>query len=560
MSFVSYAQNFEDVMLWRALKSVEKGFYVDVGAQHPVFDSVSKAFYERGWRGIHIEPVPEFAELLRQDRPDETVLQIALGDTDGTIEFCAIGGTGLSTAVAAHAERHHVERGLTSEQIQVPVLRMKSALKALHGKEVHWLKIDVEGFEGKVLKGWDSRALRPWIMVIEATLPNSSELDFSGWEPIVTGANYQFAYFDGLNRFYVANEHAELAQAFSCPPNFFDDLQLTETSWMCRRVIEEVRGRARELTAQTQAHAEWLQREWDAVKLRLEELSRQSGSLEVERDAERQRASQLEEESKSARERESSMQAHTEWLQKEWDAAKQRIEDFRERSGRLEAERDMERQRAAERQAELQAARELWEAARDQIGKLEQETRRLQGEWNSAEAKIHALNESSHHWSNVADERDRQLKAVYASYSWRIMARARALWHFGVRLLRLPFSLLLRLPSAPVQIGRTALLKAMDTILADPVVTKRTMNVLRKYPALRFFLRDVALSGGLINAGGEPIARSLSRGRDLGLDAVSAAAAETGSEVAPDVTPANLSPRAARIFSGLKHTAETGAR
>ena len=43
--FVSYAQNFEDVMLWRALKHVENGYYVDIGAQDPVFDSVSLAFY-----------------------------------------------------------------------------------------------------------------------------------------------------------------------------------------------------------------------------------------------------------------------------------------------------------------------------------------------------------------------------------------------------------------------------------------------------------------------------------------------------------------------------------
>ena len=45
--FVSYAQNYEDVMLWRALKHVKKGFYVDVGANDPKFDSVTQAFYGR---------------------------------------------------------------------------------------------------------------------------------------------------------------------------------------------------------------------------------------------------------------------------------------------------------------------------------------------------------------------------------------------------------------------------------------------------------------------------------------------------------------------------------
>src|SRR5688500_5861703 len=161
MSFASYAQNLEDVMLWRALKHVPNGFYVDIGAQHPVVDSVSKAFYERGWRGIHVEPVPYYAELLRKHRPDETVLQVALGDTEGVLELKVIPHTGLSTAVDAYAERHEAELGYQSQRIDVPVLTLKSALQSLPA-EVHWLKIDVEGFEEQVLKGWDSTSLRPW--------------------------------------------------------------------------------------------------------------------------------------------------------------------------------------------------------------------------------------------------------------------------------------------------------------------------------------------------------------------------------------------------------------
>ena len=185
-------------------------------------DSVSKAFYEHGWRGIHIEPVPAYAELLRKDRPDETVLQVALADVEGMLELNVIPDTGLSTAVEAYAQRHQVERGYEPQRIQVPVLTLKSALRSLMHKEVHWLKIDVEGLEEKVLKGWDSQILRPWVMVVEATIPNSPETDYASWDPILTAAEYQFVYFDGLNRFYVAKEHAELAEAFSCPPNVFD--------------------------------------------------------------------------------------------------------------------------------------------------------------------------------------------------------------------------------------------------------------------------------------------------------------------------------------------------
>ena len=226
MSFVSYAQNYEDVMLWRALKQVKNGFYVDVGAQHPVEDSVSKAFYEHGWRGIHIEPVPFYARLLRQDRPDERVLEIAISDIEGTLELNVIDDTGLSTAVDEYAKKHFTEHGFDCHRIQVPALTLKSALQFLDGKNVHWLKIDVEGLEEKVLKGWDSQALRPWIMVVEATIPNSTETDYASWEPILISSDYQFVYFDGLNRFYVAKEHPELLSAMTCPPNVFDDFKL----------------------------------------------------------------------------------------------------------------------------------------------------------------------------------------------------------------------------------------------------------------------------------------------------------------------------------------------
>lgn len=224
-------------MLWRALKHVDKGFYIDVGAQDPIVDSVSKGFYERGWRGIHVEPVPEYAERLRLDRPDEYVLQAALGDSEGIIDLNVIPDTGLSTAVAEHAVRHVRETGFTSHKIAVPVLTLRSAFSELN-RDIHWLKIDVEGFEPQVVRGWDSQRLRPWILVIESTLPGSAQTCHEQWEQSVLSAHYSFAYFDGLNRFYVANERSVLIAAFSAPPNVFDDVQLSGLSnWtLCKQV------------------------------------------------------------------------------------------------------------------------------------------------------------------------------------------------------------------------------------------------------------------------------------------------------------------------------------
>ena len=251
MTFVSYAQNFEDVMLWRALRHVGAGLYVDVGAQHPLIDSVSKAFHEQGWRGVHIEPVPRFADMLRADRPGDTVLQVALSDHDGTLVLNVIADTGLSTVVERYAERHRSERGYANQRLEVPALTLASALRSLDGQQVHWLKIDVEGFESAVLRGWDSAALRPWIIVVEATVPNSTEPDFALWDPILQQAGYRFVYFDGLNRFYIAQEHPELAAAFAAPPNVFDDIELSgQGSWRLYRRVQDSANAVRCLAAQ----------------------------------------------------------------------------------------------------------------------------------------------------------------------------------------------------------------------------------------------------------------------------------------------------------------------
>ena len=91
------------------------------------------------------------------------------------------------------------------------------------GQEVHFLKVDVEGWEEAVLLGNDWSINRPWIVLVEATLPLSAMESFQGWEPILLNAGYEFAFADGLNRFYVSKEReAELLASLKYPPNVFD--------------------------------------------------------------------------------------------------------------------------------------------------------------------------------------------------------------------------------------------------------------------------------------------------------------------------------------------------
>ena len=229
MPFVSYAQNFEDVMLHRAFRNIQNGFYIDIGANDPELHSVTLAFYQRGWRGVNVEPVEADRARLAAARPRDTTLGVAVGEEAGSLPFYVFAGTGLSTLSRDQAEEH-VANGFAMEQTVVEVTTIADICRQYVSGDIHFLKIDVEGGEWGALAGADLGNFRPWIVLVEATRPNSQQSTHQEWEALLTDAAYRFVYFDGLNRFYVAEErHSALAASFQTPPNVFDDFILAGT-------------------------------------------------------------------------------------------------------------------------------------------------------------------------------------------------------------------------------------------------------------------------------------------------------------------------------------------
>ena len=173
--FVSYAENAEDVVLQRALGSVPAGRYVEVGADHSSDHCVTRAFSDRGWNGIVVEPTRRLDDVL-------------------------------------------TESGWADQ-------------------EIHFLVIDVEGDERDILQSVDLGRWRPWVLVVRSTVSTSSVTTYRDWEPELVTAGYEFCLFDGLSRFYVATEKADdLRTALSYPACMRDDYQtLSDTIAMRER-------------------------------------------------------------------------------------------------------------------------------------------------------------------------------------------------------------------------------------------------------------------------------------------------------------------------------------
>lgn len=251
---LSYAQNYEDVVLRRVFADRETGFYVDVGACDPLEDSVTHHFSMQGWHGVNIEPDARLHAALVAARPRDVNLHAAIGPEFGRAGFFPTATRGHGTLRADIAA---TRSAAPAEEVpQLPLGHVFASYVPDSG--VDFLKIDVEGSEAVVIASADWKQVRPRIILVEA-VDAEGRPTHADWEPRLLEAGYRFGLFDGLNRFYCRDEDADqLLPRLSAPASVLDHF----------RLAREVRGsdaehaRAAALTEElAQARDAWARRE-----------------------------------------------------------------------------------------------------------------------------------------------------------------------------------------------------------------------------------------------------------------------------------------------------------
>lgn len=177
--------NEDNVIDW-LLDYKDKGTYIDIGAFHPSKMSNTKLFYDRGWRGVNIEPSGSYSELFLKERPGDINLTEAIGNGVMTYYF----QEGMNSSGNTFTKTLANKRDMIKKR-EINLTPLSKIFEILGKNHVDFITIDVEGFEDDVLKSNDWNKYGATVLCLEG----------DGYD-YLKQFGYKRVFFDGGNSYY----------------------------------------------------------------------------------------------------------------------------------------------------------------------------------------------------------------------------------------------------------------------------------------------------------------------------------------------------------------------
>jgi FkbM family methyltransferase len=183
MTKVTYSQFGEDITAQHLLSEVESGFYVDIGAHHPIKHSNTAALHLLGWHGLNVEPMRQGHRLFQRFRPHAINVRAAIHNELDEVTLYKFRGGLTNTVLEDRAVNLRKNKEAVGEEV-VPALDLNQVFErhVPDGVHVNYLSVDIEGYDTQALLAFDLTTHRPDVICVEI-----HELDMlaMGTHPVV---------------------------------------------------------------------------------------------------------------------------------------------------------------------------------------------------------------------------------------------------------------------------------------------------------------------------------------------------------------------------------------
>lgn len=197
----SYSQDGEDLFLRDYFADKDNGFYIDVGAHHPFRFSNTAWAYEKGWRGINIEP--NNIDIFMQVRKHDINLQVGCAGKNGILKYYKY----EEAALNCFDPSIYYGSLEPTEICDMEVKTLSQICRENNVETVDLLNVDTEGLEYEILKAHDWNRWKPTVVVIESPEKNVEEVLITEMYNYMSGLGYVLAVRTRVNSIYVLNKN-----------------------------------------------------------------------------------------------------------------------------------------------------------------------------------------------------------------------------------------------------------------------------------------------------------------------------------------------------------------
>jgi|TARA_Y100000389_G_C17363296_1_gene464902 FkbM family methyltransferase len=164
---ISYSLTSIDLLINHVFKNKKKGFFIDVGCNHPVYNNNSYLLYKKGWRGINIDLDKKSIELFNLYRKDDCNINSAISSKPEILDLYFYHDKSPINTLNKKSSDYQKVKPKIIKKVNTQTLDTVIINSKLSGKKFDFLSIDVEGHELNVLKGLNLKKYSPSIIVVE---------------------------------------------------------------------------------------------------------------------------------------------------------------------------------------------------------------------------------------------------------------------------------------------------------------------------------------------------------------------------------------------------------